>query len=249
MEVSAAVHKAIEALGATRWYSVLHQGRWIQTLRLLQHFAPVSTHSRVLEIGVWPGYQSLAIAKLGYDVTGIDLQPTRLPSLPFAVQACDLNSAEHLPVPEHSVDVVVATEIIEHLAPERVITFLTAANDALRSGGILLITTPNRHHLGSMLRPRAHGTDNEGHGHTKEYTVQELTKLFGDGWLVSLAQNVDMYGGVGKISNTEYYRPLRDFLHHPQRIHNVLKIMSGCVQWLVPATRDTVVVVAQASHT
>lgn len=244
-EPSIAVDDAIHELGETEWYSVLHRGRWTKTLELLKRYAPTETHRRVLDVGVWPGYQSVAIAKLGYEIRGLDLQPNRLPPLPFDVQAVDLNIQDRWPVADHSTDVVVATEIIEHLIPEQVTHVLAEAQRVLRPGGIVLITTPNQLHLGAKFHARVRGTDLEGHGHTKEYTVGELRKLVLSDWDILTLHAVDMYGGVGKISNSQYYRPLRQLFRHPRRMHNILKTVGGVAQWLFPWNRDTVVLVAQ----
>ena len=240
-----AVNDAIDQLGETEWYSVLHRGRWTKTLQLLERYAPVQTHRRVLDVGVWPGYQSVAIAKLGYEIRGLDLQPNRLPALPFEVEAVDLNIGNRWPVADHSMDVVVATEIIEHLVPEQVTHVMVEAQRVLRPGGIILITTPNRFHLGATFHARVRGTDTEGHGHTKEYTVDELRKLVSRDWNILVVRAVDVYSGVGKISNHQYYRPLRQLFQHPRRLHNILKAVGGTVQWIFPWTRDTVILVAQ----
>lgn len=241
-----AVRDAERQLGTSVGYSILHRNRWIKTLKYLEKFCPPTTHRKLFDVGVWPGYQSLALQHMGYEVLGLDLDPSRLPKLPFLTHAFDLNQQDHFPIPDHSLDIVVATEIIEHIAPERLPVFIAAARAALRPGGYLLITTPNRRHVGAIMKPRAGGTDAAGHGHTHEYTVSELRAYFISGWQDCSIDQVDMYSGVGKVTNENYYRPLWQWWRHPRRLHNGLKIVSGLAQALVPLVRDTLVVVAQA---
>lgn len=246
MTTRQAVQDAEQLLGVTPWYSILHHDRWVKTLALIERLSPPSTHRRLLDIGVWPGYQSLALHLLGYEVMGTDLDPHRLPALPFPVAQLDLNVSASLPGAPQSQDMIVATEIIEHLEPQRVPAFFSAAHEVLRPGGCLVMTTPNRNHLGARFQPRVRGTDAAGHGHTHEYAPQELRHLLAAGWRHVTVRRWSVYGQVGTVSTREYYRPLWAWWRHGRRLHNGLKLAGTLIQAACPPVRDTLVVVARS---
>ncbi len=244
-KIQQAVATAEQRLGISPGYSVMHRHRFITTLECLRRVVPMGKQLRVIDVGVWPGYQSVALHECGYRVTGIDLHPGRLGSLPFPIQAQDLNVEPMLRVEPETFDAIVATEIIEHLDPARISDVLVGSQRALVPGGWLLMTTPNRHYLGSFGRSRVHGTDADGHGHTREYTIAEIRAMFGPGWGRVSVRTIDAYRGVGIISTREYYRPLWQWWRHPRRLHNLVKFGLGLIQRICPAVRDTIVVLAQ----
>lgn len=245
MDPKSAVDQAIRKLEETAGYSVLHQQRWIKTLTKIYYLCPPKTHPNVLDVGVWPGYQSLALSMLGYHVHGLDLQPSRMTALPLAVDRYNIMTETEMPVPDGTYDAVVATEVIEHLPPDRLAIFLAAARQALRSGGYLFITTPNRRYLGNVLRSRATGTDAAGHGHTHEFTAAELRRALSTHWQTVHVKTMTIYANVGAISAQYYYQPLRSWWRHPRKIHNFLRMGMAAGQLLVPGCRDTLFVYAQ----
>jgi SAM-dependent methyltransferase len=75
---------------------------------------------------------------------GLDYSPHQLAKaaqLPYEFRQCDLGVG--IPLPDHSVDIVHASEVIEHLVNPDLL--LTEAARVLRPGGHVLITTPNLH--------------------------------------------------------------------------------------------------------
>lgn len=64
-------------------------------------------------------------------------------------------SAEELPFPAGSFDVVVAADVIEHVADQR--DFVAACHAVLRPGGMLFLATPNRLSLGLEPHVRVWG--------------------------------------------------------------------------------------------
>jgi SAM-dependent methyltransferase len=240
-----AVQAAEEFLGVTPGYSVLHHRRFIVTLETIMQVLPPSPAVRVADLGVWPGYQSYALQSAGYAVTGYDLLPDRLPRLPFSVRQQDFQRHPALDAEPSRFDAVVATEIIEHLDPTILPAFLSGIHRALRPGGVVFLTTPNRRYLGSWFRPRVHGTDAEGHGHTHEYIASELQTLFTADWTDVRVKTIDAYRGIGTISTQEYYRPLWHWWRHSRRLHNLMKLMMSGVQAVCPPWRDTLVVTAR----
>lgn len=98
---------------------------------------------RVLDVGCSSGYLSRRLVERGAQVIGIELDPTAAES---AREVCDevlvgdVESME-LPFEAGSFDAVVCGDVIEHLRdPQR---FLERLRPLLRTGGRLVLTTPN----------------------------------------------------------------------------------------------------------
>lgn len=99
---------------------------------------------KILEIGSGFGYLTYALAKRGYNIKGIDISHVAVEQAskrygPYF----ECRSVEELAQLEGpAYDLVIFTEVIEHI--EDVKGFLKAANALLKSGGDLILTTPNR---------------------------------------------------------------------------------------------------------
>jgi len=105
----------------------------------------------VLDVGCAGGYVGVLLKRLGYDVTGVELngqmaQQARRNGLTVLQQ--DLE--EPLPVPAARFDAVHACEIIEHLFDTE--AFLLEMRRVLRPGGVLVVSTPNLNSLGNRFR-------------------------------------------------------------------------------------------------
>ncbi|MBI4032701.1 class I SAM-dependent methyltransferase [Candidatus Berkelbacteria bacterium] len=143
----------------------LHDVSTLLTL-ILKH-APKA--ERIIELGCGPGWLSLILAQLGYDVRGYDLSPEMIavakdraralsPGPQFAVH--DMDSPLALPAGEHA-DVVIIYDALHHCAEDRPV--LTNAYASLRPHGILILAEPNR----------AHATDADSLEAVKRFGVTE----------------------------------------------------------------------------
>lgn len=99
---------------------------------------------KFLEVGCGLGYFSNSANKLGAKVTGVDIGPSLVkinkkltPKGQFRVA-----SASNLPFKDRSFDVLLSTEVIEHVDNQQ--KALKEMIRVLKKGGILVITTPNR---------------------------------------------------------------------------------------------------------
>jgi ubiquinone/menaquinone biosynthesis C-methylase UbiE len=99
---------------------------------------------RFLEVGCGLGYFSGEASRLGAKVTGVDIGRRlvekcrkRVPTGKFIVA-----SASELPFKNGSFDIVLCTEVIEHVENQSKV--LTEIFRVLKRGGYLAITTPNK---------------------------------------------------------------------------------------------------------
>jgi SAM-dependent methyltransferase len=118
--------------------------------------ARLARGKRVLDAGCGAGYGSAELADAADSVVGVDVAPEaiafatahyQLPNLRFEQASCTA-----LPNPDGSFDLVVAFEVIEHLADWR--AFLTEARRVLAPNGQLAVSTPNRLYYTESRGPR-----------------------------------------------------------------------------------------------
>jgi len=98
----------------------------------------------ILEVGSGLGYLTFALDAAGYRVKGLDIAQAAVDA------ACERygqhylcgDIAEYAAHHPHSHDVVIATEVIEHLA--QLYPFVKACLRVVKPGGFLIFSTPNR---------------------------------------------------------------------------------------------------------
>ena len=152
----------------------------------------VSPDDRVLEIGSVPCQFTLLLDCAGIDVTGIDVDPERVAPVidryDLDVRRCDVERDE-LPVESDSVDVVLATELLEHLRIDP-LHALREFRRVLRPDGVLYLVTPNQYEIGSIWQfLRGRGAISHAHyefsklerlghmGHVREYAPADVREL------------------------------------------------------------------------
>lgn len=120
--------------------------RWTRAVQhYLNHLYPLEhkgDHRRLLEVGCARGELLVLARQRGWQVTGVEISPQA---------ALEASSQHGLPVhagtleehAEHldSFDVVIATDVIEHVTSPR--RFVQAIRQVLRPAGVVIIETPN----------------------------------------------------------------------------------------------------------
>jgi len=118
----------------------------------------------VLDVGCALGYGTNLIYRAGFEVEGIDkseiaieFSRKRYPHIKFI-------TGEFPKRFNRKYDAIVANEVIEHVADYE--GFISSCFELLPSGGLLMLTTPNRKY-----------TNCRNPHHVHEFTLQELRKL------------------------------------------------------------------------
>ena len=155
-------------------------------IKTYDFIAPFCKDKKVLDIGCFIGYgeKHLALAK---EVIAIDTDDN---SLEFA-RRNNFNSnirflkvdARELPFSEEVFDIIVAFQLIEHIPPKEVPSFLYKVKKILKKDGLLFIATPNRKF---RLRPFQPPFNLE---HYQEFTAKKLFKV-----LKTIFQDVSVMG-------------------------------------------------------
>jgi 2-polyprenyl-3-methyl-5-hydroxy-6-metoxy-1,4-benzoquinol methylase len=179
-------------------YFAEHRGRYLRTLRKIQEITPPG--SRVLDVGSHFLHLTSALSLLGFQSHGMDVSVfsesdlARSRASRHGVQnhcVADFQSGAFLPAADDSVDLVVFTEIMEHITFNPVL-FWRRIYQILKAGGSIYITTPNALTPWKILATiknaltlrgtglpmhRIFDTVTYGH-HWKEYTGREMRQYF-----------------------------------------------------------------------
>lgn len=145
-----------------RKYKERHRNHWGErmgaVLRMVDEVAP--TPSDVLDLACGIGAFTIAAARRGHRVVGLDYSEMALRAArKLAVEegaSCEFvhGDATKLPFEDGSFDVVIASDIIEHLFDPPLLRMFQECHRVLRKGGAFVIhTTPTRYlYLMSVLR-------------------------------------------------------------------------------------------------
>ena len=121
----------------------LHSARrdWV----LGEAMAATAPSDRVLEVGVGCGVFTEALAAAGRRVSAVDINPAFLANVAsLDAVATHLKDAT-LPLELGEHDLAICSEVLEHVPRERSQAMLDALFGALRPGGTLVLTTPQRY--------------------------------------------------------------------------------------------------------
>lgn len=224
-------------------YLRVHFRRYVDTYRRVLRGDRLPSGAHVLDVGAHWLHQSLMYARAGFRVTAVDL-PQML-AVDLVRNLAQAHAIELLPVadleypealrslPANSVDIVLFTEIIEHL------TFNPRAmwqelRRVLKPGGRIVVTTPNHYALRSVLRRQWRAWRGLGGGvpvgeildqptrahHWKEYSRRELADYF-------RALSPEF-----RIANYAYTKHA-----HPDAFNSLRQRCAGWIERTVPGVR------------
>jgi len=113
----------------------------------------------VLDLGCGMGTFTIEAARAGAHAIGVDPMPAALAAARRVAEAANVVGARfvradaaHLPIADRCTDIALAADFTEHLDNDTLARVLDEARRVLRSGGTLVIYTPERSHLFERLR-------------------------------------------------------------------------------------------------
>ena len=259
MPVSPEIKALVRSVGenlppeAKRDYYRLHRFRFEHLLDAI----PADAGRRVLEIGVNPGICTEILVRAGYQVSGTDLFPQDRAELwqRLGVEVRRWNiDTEACPYGEGTFDVILMSEVIEHVANPP-IDALAEIGTRLRPGGYLVITTPNQFYFKSRMRTLADIVLMRPFDHDKEFKrwagLKSEARYYTHSRLFTMWQLRWMAEQAGlRVARSEFCDPWERVGLEPERIvrHPLrwsVKAAIAAITRVVPPLRSMLLVVAQ----
>jgi len=136
--------------------------------------APFCRNKRVLDIGCFIGYGETRIFSQAKEIIAIDsdddaisfARNRSIPGVKFEKAEATL-----LSFPDDNFDIIIAFQLIEHILPNEVETFLCESRRILKEKGLLFVATPNRKF---RLMPFQHPFNSE---HYQEFTAKDFSRI------------------------------------------------------------------------
>lgn len=230
--MEAMVYAAEAGIEQTHWWFVGRRNLFARLLRRLQ----LDAHSTILDVGTSTGTNLRLLRSLGYrDVCGVDvsleaIRYCRDKGLGIVLQgdACDL------PFASSQFDLVLATDILEHLDDDG--RALAEIYRVLKPGGHALITVP--------AFPFLWGLQDEVSHHRRRYRQKRLRGLLDDAglscrtlfyfnfllfWPIWLARQIIRVARIRLRSENDVNNPLINWV-----LTRVFGLDIWCAPWLRP---------------
>lgn len=240
-----------DSIEVERDYITNHSYRHLKTIELI----PPRENLRILNIGTGHGVLEYFIKeKFGYAVETVDIKEEvegyygkRMKRLGIPQKAVDLNR-EKIPYKDGYFDVVIFSEVLEHLLVSPLKPFLEI-NRILKPDGLLIMVTPNvasfshiifllcgRHFMPEY--PMDMLTTMPDIKHTREYTIREMKAL-----LTQARFKIDtlyMSGYQDRFWIDKKY----SLFKNPWMvlIRNLFKVINSTVTLIFPRFRSTIII-------
>jgi len=201
---------------------------------LLMRMAKVSRDERVLDVGAGAGWAYSGRAAPGR-VVALDLAMTRLATIRCNCDdvPCAQGNAESLPFRPRSADVVICSEVLEHLlSPQKAVEEIART---LRRGGRTIISVPNNEEIVEAVCLHCHRRF-PVHGHLSRFSAGRLREM-----LASCGLKPKCVSVIGTRAVTA---ALRIFPSCPHRLLAVFDFLGRAVgmrgRWVVVGSEKTV---------
>lgn len=193
-------------------YALCHIDHYKDIIRNLRSIYSLKKFERLLDVGGVPGHIAAIVRQIGFDIDVVDIKPERAKglfhSMDIAYYRVDVES-EHLPFSDNTYDLVLFSEVLEHLR-NNPLSALVEIRRVLKPGGICLLSTPQitplmrwRFLLGYDYQDDIIGEyaklDTIGHmGHIRLYSKTEVERV-----LKYLNFNIVQMDSGGKLSGKD----------------------------------------------
>lgn len=163
---------------------------------------------RVLDAACGEGYGASIISETAARVIGIDISSEAIDHARSTYINENLSyqvaSIENLPFENHSIDIVVSFETIEHVNEELQKSFLEEIKRVLKEDGLLIISTPNKH-MYSDIR------NYQNPFHVKEFYKEEYRDFLGSyfEFIEIFHQKNEVTSVITDFSDREYTRQVK----------------------------------------
>lgn len=253
-EINSGLAGMPDSVEVEREYITNHSYRHLKTIELI----PPRDKLRILNIGTGHGVLEYFIkSKFGYDVETIDIEEEvegyygkRMKRLGISQEACDLNR-EKLPYDANSFDVVIFSEVLEHLLVSPLKPLLEI-HRILKKDGNLILVTPNVASFSHILflicgrhfmpeYPMEMLTTMPDLKHTREYTTKEMKAL-----LAQAEFNIDtLY--MSRYQDRFWIDKKYDMTKNPGMVilRNIFRILISTITFLFPRFRSTIIIRAK----
>ncbi len=123
-----------------------------------QHYPDSKIPPAILDIGCNTGRGGQVLRSRFPDskLYGLEVVESRVGAIPKGIYVdVFYTSATHIPLPSASLGLIVAGEVIEHIASEDIPIVLNECYRTLMPGGLLMLTTPNPYSIKVLLGNKA----------------------------------------------------------------------------------------------
>lgn len=216
------------------------RSRYIDNYDMIKKF--LSLNNRILDVGANPLYFLATLKRLGYHIEGLDINPNLDSDLikkeSLKITKCDIEK-EKFPYEDHSFDVVILSEVFEHLYVNP-LHCMREIKRILKKDGKLILTTPNGYSLkcignfvlgrGLSENPFREFNLMNTHcyrGHIREYSMGELKDFL---------QKTNF-----KIEDSFYI----SYEHVGLRNKNLLRIFSKFIYFIFPKFKSHIIIIAK----
>jgi 2-polyprenyl-3-methyl-5-hydroxy-6-metoxy-1,4-benzoquinol methylase len=230
-------------------YSKTHWNRYLEVWLTIMYAEP-KVHAKILECGTLFGHLAMGLKKLGYEVETLDTADeaaryhTQIESYGIREKVCDLET-RRIPYLDSSFDLVLLSEVLEHLNPYKLQHVISEISRVLKTGGHLVVTTPNGFNLGARLRMLI-GHEYLCPQHVREYSLRELVAIL-QGRNIFYASGInDSNSNVETRLRTEksWYSLNLDMIHWGTNRIRLARSLLWPFKHLYPRFRGTIFIVA-----